>query len=72
MTSAVYWGNKATNKTKTFSQPWSTEFIPFYISIILLAEVEDVVSATLFLLSDHSSMINGIVMPVDGGMTGTI
>ena len=44
----------------------------FYFSITLLTEVEDVVSATLFLLSDHSSMISGIVMPVDGGMTGTI
>ena len=44
----------------------------FYLLITLLAEVDDVVSATLFLLSDHSSMISGIVMPVDGGMTGTI
>lgn len=31
------------------------------------SEVEDVVNTTLFLLSDNSSMINGVVLPVDGG-----
>ncbi|NP_001279223.1 L-xylulose reductase [Callorhinchus milii] len=31
------------------------------------AEVEEVVNAILFLLSDKSSMINGATLPVDGG-----
>lgn len=31
------------------------------------AEVEEVVHAILFLLSDQSSMINGVTLPVDGG-----
>lgn len=31
------------------------------------AEVEDVVHAVLFLLSDKAAMINGITLPVDGG-----
>ncbi|XP_053392156.1 L-xylulose reductase-like [Mercenaria mercenaria] len=32
------------------------------------AEIEDIVNATVYLLSDKSSMINGVVLPVDGGM----
>ena len=28
-----------------------------------------VVNATLFLLSDNASMMNGIITPVDGGIT---
>nr|CAD7594550.1 unnamed protein product [Timema genevievae] len=32
-----------------------------------LAEVHEVVDATIFLLSDKSSMISGIALPVDGG-----
>ena len=31
------------------------------------ASVEDVVNATLFLLSDRASLISGVTMPVDGG-----
>ena len=31
------------------------------------AEVEDVVNTILFLLSDKSSMTNGVTLPVDGG-----
>lgn len=34
-----------------------------------LAEVKDVVNATVFLLSDKSSMITGSTLPVDGGIT---
>ena len=33
------------------------------------AEVDDVVSATVFLLSDDASLISGITLPVDGGST---
>ncbi|XP_053389509.1 L-xylulose reductase-like [Mercenaria mercenaria] len=32
------------------------------------AEIEDIVNAPVYLLSDKSSMINGVVLPVDGGM----
>ena len=32
-------------------------------------EVDDVVSATVFLLSDKASMIHGSILPVDGGIT---
>lgn len=31
------------------------------------AEVEEVVDAVLFLLSDKASMCNGVYLPVDGG-----
>ncbi|XP_049948136.1 L-xylulose reductase-like [Schistocerca serialis cubense] len=31
------------------------------------AEVEDIVNAVLFLLSDKAAMVNGITLPVDGG-----
>jgi len=31
------------------------------------AEVEEVVDAVIFLLSDKSSMINGVALPIDGG-----
>ncbi|XP_033321445.2 L-xylulose reductase [Megalopta genalis] len=35
------------------------------------AEVDEVVDAIVFLLSDRSSMINGIALPVDGGFLAT-
>ncbi|XP_052791342.1 L-xylulose reductase-like [Mya arenaria] len=38
------------------------------IPIGRLGEEEDIVNATVFLLSDKSSMINGAILPVDGGM----
>jgi len=31
------------------------------------AEVEDIIHAILFLLSEKSDMINGVTLPVDGG-----
>ena len=34
-----------------------------------LGEVEDIVNATLFLLSDKAAMITGVALPVDGGLT---
>jgi len=34
------------------------------------AEVEDVVNAVMFLLSDKAAMINGTTLPVDGGYLG--
>lgn len=35
------------------------------------AEVQEVVDAVLFLLSDKSSMITGVTLPIDGGFTNT-
>ena len=35
----------------------------------MFSELDDVVNATLYLLSDKAKMINGIIMPVDGGTT---
>jgi L-xylulose reductase len=35
------------------------------------AEVSDVVNCIVFLLSDLSSMVNGVTLPVDGGFLAT-
>ena len=35
------------------------------------AEVEDVTSCILFLLSDKAAMVNGVTLPVDGGFLAT-
>lgn len=43
----------------------------FYPILIYFAEVFEVVDAIVYLLSDHSSMINGITLPVDGGFLAT-
>ena len=34
-----------------------------------VARVEEVAAATLFLLSDEASFVNGVALPVDGGLT---
>jgi NAD(P)-dependent dehydrogenase (short-subunit alcohol dehydrogenase family) len=39
--------------------------------LILVAEVHEVVDAVVYLLSDKSSMINGVTLPVDGGFLAT-
>ena len=38
-------------------------------NILIFTEIDDVVNATLYLLSDNAAMINGIIMPLDGGLT---
>ena len=40
--------------------------------LFLLSEVEDIVNTTLFLLSEKASMINGVILPVDGGVTAIL
>lgn len=45
--------------------------ITFYNSIVVFIEVSEVIDAIVFLLSDHSSMINGVTLPVDGGFLAT-
>ena len=37
------------------------DYLPFF------TEVEEVVHAIVYLLSDKASMINGTILPVDGG-----
>ena len=34
---------------------------------VCVAEVKDVVDCILYLLSDRSAMVNGAMLPVDGG-----
>ncbi|XP_045187027.2 L-xylulose reductase-like isoform X1 [Mercenaria mercenaria] len=38
------------------------------IPVRRFAEIEDIVNATIYLLSEKSAMINGVILPVDGGM----
>ena len=40
-----------------------------YIYSLELSEEKEVVNVILFMLSDNSSMVTGIAMPVDGGFT---
>ncbi len=49
---------------------YRTAIIYFVSSIFLsvrFAEVSDVVSGIVFLLSDLSAMVNGVTLPIDGG-----
>lgn len=57
---------------KGFGDPKKQAETKSQIPLHRLAEVEDIVNATIFLLSDQASMINGIIMPVDGGLTGCL
>ena len=40
-----------------------------YIYSLELSEEKEVVNVIQFMLSDNSSMVTGIAMPVDGGFT---
>ncbi|XP_068439606.1 L-xylulose reductase isoform X1 [Clinocottus analis] len=50
-----------------WSDPEKAKTVLSRIPLGRFAEVEDVVNAILFLLSDQSNMINGVTLPVDGG-----
>ncbi|XP_067860251.1 L-xylulose reductase [Heptranchias perlo] len=50
-----------------WSDPAKSERMLSRIPLGKFAEVEDVVNAIIFLLSDKSAMINGVTLPVDGG-----
>jgi len=43
---------------------FSCHFITF---VYLFTECDDVANVTLFLLSDYSTYVNGVSIPVDGG-----
>ena len=53
--------------TTTFGSNEGQQHIISRTPLRRIAKMEDIVNATVFLLSDQSAMINGIVMPVDGG-----
>jgi len=36
--------------------------------VCVCSDVDDVVNAVMFLLSDSAAMINGSTMPIDGGL----
>ena len=50
-----------------WSEPEKSQEMLKRIPLGRFAEVEEVVNAVLFLLSDNSSMCNGVMLPVDGG-----
>ncbi|KAG2461113.1 RFNG acetylglucosaminyltransferase, partial [Polypterus senegalus] len=50
-----------------WEDPENAKYMISRIPLGKFAEVEDVVNAILFLLSNKSSMINGALLPVDGG-----
>ncbi|XP_055746149.1 L-xylulose reductase isoform X1 [Salvelinus fontinalis] len=50
-----------------WSDPGKAKTMTSRIPLGRFAEVEDVVNSILFLLSDKSSMTNGVTLPVDGG-----
>lgn len=50
-----------------WSDPAKARDMTSRIPLGRFAEVEDVVNSVLFLLSDKSSMTNGVTLPVDGG-----
>lgn len=50
-----------------WSDPTKARTMTSRIPLGRFAEVEDVVNSVLFLLSDKSSMTNGVTLPVDGG-----
>ncbi|CAH1389115.1 unnamed protein product [Nezara viridula] len=52
-----------------WSDPKKAEPMLNRIPLHRFAEVDDVVNAIIFLLSDSSKMINGVVLPIDGGAT---
>ncbi|XP_037085316.1 LOW QUALITY PROTEIN: L-xylulose reductase-like [Pollicipes pollicipes] len=52
-----------------WSEPAKAEPMLRAIPLRRFAEVEDVVDAVVFLLSDRAAMISGVRLPVDGGFT---
>ena len=53
--------------TTTFGSDGGQQYIISRTPLRRIARMDDIVNATVFLLSDQSAMINGITMPVDGG-----
>ncbi len=45
----------------------SSSFLPYLLGL----EVSDVTGVIAFLLSDSAAMINGVMLPIDGGFLAT-
>ncbi|XP_015509211.2 L-xylulose reductase [Neodiprion lecontei] len=56
---------------QAWSDPKKAANMKSKIPLGRFAEVEEVVDAITYLLSDRSSMINGVTLPVDGGFLAT-
>ncbi|CAL7936368.1 unnamed protein product [Xylocopa violacea] len=54
-----------------WSDPKKAQSMISKIPLGRLGEVSEVIDAIVFLLSDRSSMINGVCLPVDGGFLAT-
>ncbi|KAL6261422.1 hypothetical protein P5V15_006516 [Pogonomyrmex californicus] len=54
-----------------WSDPQKAQNMLSKIPLGRFAEIDEVVDAIIYLLSDRSSMINGVYLPVDGGFLAT-
>ncbi|XP_076623274.1 L-xylulose reductase [Colletes latitarsis] len=54
-----------------WSEPQKAQEMLRKIPLGRFGEVDEVVDAVVYLLSDHSSMINGVALPIDGGFLAT-
>ncbi|XP_053213555.1 L-xylulose reductase-like [Panonychus citri] len=54
---------------KGWSDPVKRKWMMDRIPLQKFASVDDVVDSIVFLLSDKSAMINGVILPIDGGFT---
>jgi NAD(P)-dependent dehydrogenase (short-subunit alcohol dehydrogenase family) len=54
---------------KLLENPETVDYFLSYIPMARFGEVEEIVGPTVFLASDAASMVTGIVLNVDGGMT---
>ena len=52
---------------KAWSEPGKAAPMLAAIPLGRFADVEEVVDAVVYLLSDRAAMINGVTLPVDGG-----
>ena len=52
-----------------WSDPAKRQWMMEKIPLRRFADVDDVVDAIVYLLSDRSAMINGVILPIDGGFT---
>lgn len=56
---------------ESWSDPKKTETMTSKIPLGRFAEVKEVIDSIVFLLSNNSSMINGITLVIDGGFVAT-
>ena len=59
-------------KENTLITPKKIICILYFTVFCTFTEVDDIVGATLFLLSDKADMVNGVILPVDGGISDVL